>query len=214
MKKWLLLISCTLLFGVLLSACSNTEEGSSNNAENSKPEEDFSYDVEEFEYKNQNGEMVSSEDLKGTYWVAAFIFTNCTAACPPMTANMAKIQSQLKEAGLEDNIRFVSFSIDPNHDSPKVLKEFANKFDADFSNWDLLTGYSQKEIKEFSVKSFKSLVERIPVQDPAEGQADYNYMHSSSLFLVSPDGRAIKKYNGTDYSKVDGTVKSIKEFIE
>ena len=201
MKKWLLLISCTLLFGVLLSACS-------------KPEEDFSYDIESFEYKNQDGEMVSSEELEGTYWVADFIFTNCTNACPPMTANMAKIQSQLKEAGLEDNIRFVSFSIDPNHDSPKVLKEYAKKFDANFSNWDLLTGYDQKEIKKFSIESFNSLVQRIPVEDAAEGQPDYNYMHSSSLFLVTPDGRAIKKYNGTDYSKVDETVKSIKEFIE
>lgn len=199
--KRLLLMGLILVLGLLLSACSS-------------PEEDFSYEVNDFEYKNQDGEMVSSEDLEGTYWLVDFIFTNCTTACPPMTANMANIQSQIKEAGLEDHIRFVSFTIDPNHDSPQVLKDYVKQFDGNFSNWDVLTGYSQQEIKEFSMESFKSLVKRLPVEDAAEGQADYNYLHPSSYFLVTPDGRAIKKYNATDFSKLDETVKSIKEHIK
>lgn len=200
MKRFLsFAILCLFVF--ILSACSKSYEG------------DFSYEVQEFTYTNQDGEKVSLEDLQGDFWVADFIFTNCTNACPPMTANMSKIQSKIKEAGLEDKVHFVSFTIDPEHDSPQVLKDYAKQFDADFSNWDLLTGYKPEEIKEFSVKSFKSLVQKLPVEDPAEGQADYNFMHSSSLFIVSPEGKAIKKYNGLQYENVDKLVEDLKNYI-
>lgn len=207
MKKWLLLLGSTFLLGLILSACSNQPKSY---------EGDFSYDIQEFEYKNQDGEMVSSEDLKGTFWVADFIFTNCPTACPPMTANMSKLQSELKEAGLEDQVHFISFSIDPNHDTPKVLKNYAQKFDADFSNWDLLTGYSQKEVKELSIDSFNALLQRTTVEDPAEGQPNYNYIHSSSLFIITPNGKAIKSYNGNtmDPTVVDNIVKDLKGYLK
>jgi len=207
MKKCFLLLGSSFLLVLILSACSNQSESY---------EGDFSYDIQDFEYENQDNEMVSSEDLEGTFWVADFIFTNCPSACPPMTANMSKVQSELKEAGLEDQVRFISFSIDPNHDTPKVLKDYANKFDADFSNWDLLTGYSEKEVKELSIDSFNSLLQRTPVEDPAEGQPDYDFIHSSNLFIVTPNGKAIKSYNGNtmDPSVVDNMVEDLKDYIK
>jgi len=212
MKKRILLLGIAMIIGVL-SACADKPQTSE---EPKTYEGDFSYDIQDFEYKNQDEEMVSSEDLNGNFWVADFIFTNCTSACPPMTANMSKLQSELKEAGLSDKVRLVSFTMDPNHDSPKVLKDYAQKFDAEFTNWDLLTGYSQEEIKKLSIESFKAFLKRTEVQDPAEGQPDYNYVHSSSLYIVSPNGKAIKKYNGNtmDPSVVENMVKDLKGYIQ
>lgn len=205
-------MGCSLLLAILLSACAGKSESNGS----SEAEGDFSYDIQDFEYTNQDGEKVSSEDLEGSYYIADFIFTNCTSACPPMTANMANLQSKVKEAGLEDEVRFVSFTMDPNHDSPQVLKDYANQFDADFSNWDLLTGYDQEEVKQLSIKSFNAFLERTTVQDPAEGQIDYNYIHSSSLYLVTPNGKAIKKYNGgtLDQEVVKTMVEDLKSYIQ
>lgn len=192
-----------LLMILLLTACSSSKgyEG------------DFSYDIKEFEFTNQNGETVSKEDLEGDFWVADFIFTNCTSACPPMTNNMARLQTMVEEAGLEDQVRFVSFSIDPEHDSPEVLKEFANKFQADFTNWDFLTGYEPQTIKEFALKSFKAPVEKLPLKDAPEGQPDYDFMHSSRMYIITPEGKAIKGYIGTDINNMEPLFEDLKGYI-
>lgn len=187
---------------MLLSACSKNYEG------------DFSYEIEDFEFENQDGETVSNEDLKGTFWVADFIFTNCTTACPPMTANMAKAQEKIKEAGLEDKVRFVSFTIDPEYDTKQVLKDYIQKQGGDFSNWDALTGYTPERIKEFSQTSFKSLVDKIPRQNAKEDESSYDFLHSSSLFIVTPEGNAIKRFEGTQFENVDALVNQLKEYVQ
>lgn len=191
-----------LLTFLVLSACSKSYQG------------DFSYEVKDFEFKNQDGESVSKEDLEGTFWVADFIFTNCTSACPPMTANLARVQEEIKKAGLQDKVRFVSFTIDPNHDTPDVLSEYIQSHGGELNNWDALTGYSPDRIKEFSINSFKALVDKIPRKDPAEGEVDYNFLHSSSFYIVSPNGNAIKKIDGTQFENVDKLVKELKNYIK
>ncbi|NGP45393.1 SCO family protein [Bacillaceae bacterium SIJ1] len=96
---------------------------------------------------NQEGEPFSTDDMNGEVWVADFIFTNCPDVCPPMTFNMSRLQDKAKEADLD--VTFVSFSVDPTRDQPEVLKEFGETFNADFSNWHFVTGYSPEEVKSF-----------------------------------------------------------------
>ncbi|QKY68898.1 SCO family protein [Lentibacillus sp. CBA3610] len=182
-----------LLFVVFLSACGDQYDG------------DFSYEVQDFEFTNQDGEEVSKSDLDGKFWVADFIFTNCTTVCPPMTANMSTLQDQLKEAGLEDEVQLVSFSVDPERDKPETLKAYAEARGGTFENWDLLTGYDFETIKEFSIKSFKSAVEELPDSD--------QIMHGTSFFIVTPEGNAIKNYDGRDGSNMEKIVKDIQEMI-
>ncbi|WP_010530379.1 SCO family protein [Lentibacillus jeotgali] len=177
-----------LLFVLLLSACGNQYNG------------DFSYEVQDFTFTNQDGEKVSKSDLEGEFWVADFIFTNCTTVCPPMTSNMASLQEQLKEAGLED-VRLVSFSVDPKNDKPETLKNYAKVRGGTFDNWDLLTGYDFETIKEFSVKSFKSAVEQLPDSDQV--------MHGTSFFIVTPEGNAIKNYDGRKAANMEKIVEDI-----
>ncbi|SDL79349.1 SCO family protein [Sediminibacillus halophilus] len=166
-----------------------------------KYEGDFSYKVEPFSYKNQDGETVSKEELDGKFWVADMIFTNCETVCPPMTANMARLQDKLKQENLD--VHLISFSIDPEHDSPEDLKKYSEERGGEFDNWDLLTGYEFSEIKEFSINSFKALVEELDDSD--------QYLHATSFYLVSPEGNAIKAYDGTKAAQMDKIVEDIKK---
>ena len=68
-----------------------------------------------------------------------------------------------KDEGLD--VRFVSFSVDPEVDTPQKMKDYATKFGADFSNWDFLTGYKQAEIEKFALDQFKMIVKK-PQEDP------------------------------------------------
>ncbi|WP_017753535.1 SCO family protein [Calidifontibacillus oryziterrae] len=145
------------------------------------------YPIENFSFTNQMNETVTMESLKDKVWIADFIFTNCDDVCPPMTANMVKLQRLVKDEGIE-NVNFVSFSVDPEFDSPEVLFDFAEKFGADQSNWYFLTGYSQERIEEFALNSFKALVQNNPNSDQVA--------HGTSFYLIDTNGDMIKYYDG------------------
>lgn len=133
------------MFSLLLAGCGQ-EQGIKNS---------LNYEVSEFSFTNQEGEKFGLEDLKGKVWISDFVFTNCTTVCLPMMANMAELQAKLKEENL--NVELISFSVDPGIDTPEVLKGYAGNYNADLSNWNLLTGYSQNTIKDFALKSFKAI---------------------------------------------------------
>src|SRR5690606_11784817 len=85
-------------------------------------ETNMSEEVADFEFTTQDNETLSSEDLEGKWWIADFIFTNCTTVCLPMTYNMSQLQTALKEENLDVNL--VSFSVDPDYDTPEVLRKY------------------------------------------------------------------------------------------
>ena len=116
------------------------------------------------------------------------VFTNCTTVCPPMTANMARLQRMANEEQLD--VKFLSFSVDPEVDSPEVLKEFGNNFEADYTSWDFLTGYTQKEIEKFGMDNFKTIVAK-----PKNGG---EVVHGTSFYLIDQEGTIIKSYDGLD----------------
>ncbi len=158
--------------------------------------------VEDFEATTQDGDKLTSDDLKGQWWVADFIFTNCTTVCLPMTSNMKKLQDKLEEAGVE-NYHLVSFSVDPEHDTPEVLTEYAAEYGADLSTWTFLTGYDFEYIKDISVNSFKSLL-----APPPEGEDQVT--HGTAFYLVNPDGEIIKNYDGKEVAEMDQIVEDLK----
>ncbi|SHH17287.1 protein SCO1/2 [Virgibacillus chiguensis] len=182
-----------LVLAAFLTACGGAEE---------KIEPNMSEEVMDFTYTTQDNEKLSLEDLKGNYWIADFIFTNCTTVCLPMTSNLAKLQQKTNEANMD--IQFVSFSVDPEYDTPDVLKEYAKEYQANLDNWTFLTGYDFEKIKEFSIKSFKSMV-----APPPEGNDQVT--HGTSFFLVNPEGEVIKKYNGVQADSIDTMVNDLKE---
>ncbi|MGY0692766.1 SCO family protein [Virgibacillus sp. FSP13] len=190
MKRLLFMM---LVFIVFLAACG--EEIETN----------MSQDVQDFKFTTQDNETLSRKDLEGEWWVADFVFTNCTTVCLPMTTNMSMLQDKMKEENLDAQL--VSFSVDPKHDTPEVLKDFAKDYQADLSNWSFLTGYDFQTIKELSIKSFKSLAEK-----PTEGSDQVT--HGTSFFLVNPEGEVIKRYTGTDAKDMDEIIADLKLVLD
>lgn len=94
------LVAVIGLFTIILAACGQ-----------SGIENALNYDVEDFNYTNQDNQAVGLSDLEGKVWIADFIFTSCETVCPPMTYNMSQLQDKVKEEGIE-NVEFVSFSVD------------------------------------------------------------------------------------------------------
>ncbi|NYF24675.1 SCO family protein [Sporosarcina sp. JAI121] len=194
MKKKLLL-SYVLLMVLILSACS----GGGFKA-------DHHYKIEPFEFTNQHNEKVSLDDLKGEVWLAQFVYTVCTDACPPMMVNMTEVEKKLAEEGVED-YKIVSFSIDPEVDTPELLQEYLGMFDVqDESKWEMLTGYSQEKIIDFAAKSFKTLVADIP--------DSVDVMHATSFSLVNQDGQVVKSYDGMVDVPFDQIIKDMKALIK
>ncbi|WP_201715545.1 SCO family protein [Rossellomorea arthrocnemi] len=171
-------------------------------------EAETDWQVQDFNYTNQKSEEVGLKDLKGDIWIADFIFTSCETVCPPMTYNLTKIQKQLKEEGIND-IRFVSFSVDPEVDTPEKLKEYIGNYETDTNKWDLLTGYDQKEISTLAEESFKVLVR----DDPSSDQV----IHGTSFYLVNKEGKVVKNYSGVQdvpYEEIVSDIKLLKKSYE
>ncbi len=162
-------------------------------------EANMSREVADFQFINQDNEPIGLEDLHGKWWIADFIFTNCTTICLPMTYNMSLLQDQLAEHNFD--VQLISFSVDPEYDTPEVLKEYAEIYDADLSNWSFLTGYDFDTIKELSVQSFAAGLQREPDSDQVQ--------HVSRFYLVNPEGEIIKYYEGLDEEEIDNIIKDL-----
>lgn len=170
----------------------------------SKLRDPLNWDVQSFQYINQNGEKFGIKDLKGKVWIADLVFTNCQTVCPPMTANLAKLQRMAKEEKLD--VQFVSFSVDPEVDKPEKLKEFVQKFTDDTKNWNLLTGYSQDEIEKFAKDNFKTLVDKPENQDQV--------IHGTKFYLVDQNGKVMKEYSGMKNTPYDDILRDIRRLTQ
>lgn len=93
--------------------------------------------VPPFELTAENGEAFRSVELAGQVWVADFFFTTCNGPCPRMSVQMRQLQESTR--GLDD-VRLVSFTIDPATDTPAVLAAYARRYKADAARWRFLTG--------------------------------------------------------------------------
>ena len=104
-----------------------------------------------FEFVDSDGKVVSKDNLLGKVWVADFIFTTCTMACPVMTGNMNLIHKSFKN---NDQVRIVSISVYPEYDTPEILKEYASRYNANTNRWHFLTG-PEENVKHVIKNGFK-----------------------------------------------------------
>jgi protein SCO1/2 len=93
----------------------------------------------EFALKSQDGAPVSLRSFRGKAVAVTFIFASCTDTCPVLTNNMARVQDELGPA-FGAKIAFVSITVDPERDTPEVLKKYAENFGANLKGWVFLTG--------------------------------------------------------------------------
>lgn len=148
-------------------------------------------DSPDFTLTDQRGAGFGKRDLDGQLWVADFVFTRCASMCPRLTARMAELQEELRADPLWQELRLVSFSVDPEYDRPGVLAEYADRNGADPERWVFLTG-GREEIWALSKDGFKLAVG----EDP--GNADEPLFHSGKFVLVDRDGRIRGYYDALD----------------
>jgi len=193
MKKYFVAMPLILVLCLaFLSGCGN------------KIENPLNWDLEKFTYTNQEGKSFGTEDLKGKVWVSNMIFTSCETVCPPMTANMAKLQTKAAEKNLD--VDFVSFSIDPEVDSPEALKTYSEKFNADLSSWHFLTGYSQADIESFASENFKTIVKK--------PENNSQVIHGTKFYLIDQKGKIVKEYSGVSNVPFDDILSDIEKLTK
>jgi protein SCO1/2 len=143
-----------------------------------------------FALVDQAGQIRSSDELRGSVWIADFIFTHCTSVCPVLTAKMVQLQRAIRDPRL----RFVSFSVDPDRDTPEALREYARRWAPDESRWALLA--TTKQTLAAVVAGMKTFV-----QAGSEPDAE---LHTGEFFLVDGQGRLRGLYdsNGLAFAQL------------
>jgi protein SCO1/2 len=132
--------------------------------------------VPDFHFATQDGKPLTRQDLLGKVWVIDFFFTRCPGPCPVMSSRLAEISKELKKA---KDVRLVSLSIDPEHDTPAVLNEYAAKVGADPDRWIFLTG-PKNQVEEFTTKG---MLQALSNADPATP------VHSTRFLVIDRQGR-------------------------
>ncbi|MBK9293214.1 MAG: SCO family protein [Oligoflexia bacterium] len=94
-------------------------------------------EVPKFKLRSSHGEQVTEQTLQNKVWVANFIFTSCPGQCPILTSKMKQLQDKFRD---NENFKLVSVTVDPNKDTPAVLKKYQEKYGANSDNWYFLTG--------------------------------------------------------------------------
>lgn len=136
--------------------------------------------VPHFVLTDSYGKTFNSDSLKGKVWIADFIYTHCPGPCPRMTSQMHQLEKKMR--GSED-VRFVSFSVDPARDTPPVLQQFAQRFGGPTDRWSFLTGDGET-LHRLARNVFK-VGDLISVMD-----------HSTKIMIVDKRGR-IRGYYST-----------------
>lgn len=161
----------------------------------SKPDLETFGAVPAFTFTDQNGNTISNEDYTGKVYVVEFFFTTCPDICPIMTENMKKIQDKFLG---NSNLGIASFTIDPAHDTPEVLKEYAKTKGITKPQWHLLTG-KREEIFKLANEGFNLYVGSTP-------EVEGGFEHSGFFALIDKDGniRSRKDENGNPIVYYDG----------
>ncbi len=155
--------------------------------------------IPEFSFTNQSEATFNQAMLGDRLTVVGFIFTNCTTICKDMTAQMRRVQDAFRD---DQQLQLLSFSVDPERDTPAVLNAYANQVGAQTENWHFLTG-DKTLLYETARCGFL-----LPVQSGDGGVEDF--IHSNKLVLVDGERRIRGYYDGEDREDVDRLIQEIK----
>ncbi len=146
--------------------------------------------VSDFSFTDQTGKTITQNDFKDKIYVANFFFATCPDVCPKMNRNMHLVYEKFK---LDPEIKYLSHTVHPEHDSVKVLAEYARKLQVDPNIWHFVTG-KKNEIYEMAEQSYKAVT--------VEGDKPSNFIHSDKLILVDKEKHIRGIYDSQDYKDV------------
>ena len=150
------------------------------------------HQIPAFRFLNQDSVFVSENDVEGKVYVADFFFTTCPTICPKMKTQMLRIYERYKD---RDEVRILSHSIDPDFDTPNVLKDYASRLQVKAPKWNLLTG-DKAAIYTLGQKSYMVSAQ----EDPNEAGG---FVHSGAFILVDKNRHVRGIYDGTVEAEVN-----------
>jgi protein SCO1 len=143
------------------------------------------WDAPAFSFLDQDGRTVTDQALRGHVWIADFFFSQCTTACPILTSKLLLLQKQISSPA----VRFISFSVDPEHDSPPALKKYAELWEGDQSRWRLLST---------DPTGLTKVATGMKVTVAPSGDKDNPILHSTLFMLVDKQGSVRGIYDSSD----------------
>ena len=164
----------------------------------SKQDVTKNHKIPDFKLINQDGKIFTAEKLKGKYYVADFFFTTCPTICPDMSSQLARVQQKYKA---HEDFMIISHTVQPEVDSPKVLKEYAERYEAIPGKWEFLTG-DKKVIYDLARKAYFAAVTE------GDGGTD-DFIHTENFVLIDKDKRIRGFYDGTSKESVDQLISDI-----
>jgi protein SCO1 len=146
------------------------------------------FELPAFTLVERSGRPFTLDDLRGRVAVADFVFTRCAGVCPNMTARMSKLRQ-----ALPDEVRLVTFTVDPGHDTPAVLTRYAEPLEAG-QRWLFVTG-RQADVHRLATDGFKLAAMEAP---PGGATDDGPFLHSAKFALLDARARVRGYYDSDD----------------
>ena len=158
--------------------------------------------IQDFEFVNQNGDLIKSKELEGKIWVVEYFFATCKGICPIMNKQMQRVQSAYSD---DNEIKILSFTVDPINDSIEALKKYAESHEAINGKWHFFTG-NKTQLYGLARQSFFLLK---PAEAKNLGDAGGDFIHTNNFVLIDPQKRIRGYYDGTNPDEVDELIADI-----
>ena len=155
--------------------------------------------VSNFSFIGHDSSLVTQELFKNKIYIADFFFTTCKSICPKMSNNLMRVQNEFRD---DNNILILSHTVDPEHDTPSVLDEYAKKHNVIKGKWFFVTG-DKKQLYDMARNSYF-----ITAMDGDGGPDDF--IHSEQMALIDKEGRIRGFYDGTDYNEITRLIEEVK----
>jgi protein SCO1/2 len=159
--------------------------------------------IPNFSFLNQDSVMINQDMFNGKIYVADFFFTSCPSICPPMHRNLMEVYREFKN---DDQVMFLSHSIDFKYDVPHVLKAYAKKLGAYGSKWQFIHG-DKEAVYSLAQNNYLVSVNVDP-------QAPGGYVHQGFLILVDKQKRVRGAYDGTQKEQVQKLMEDINTLLK
>jgi len=180
------------------------------NPKRNQPEMDTVFHtIPDWALTDENDKVFKGESLKGKIYVADFFFTRCGSICPKISSQLTRLQDAFNT---QREVQIASFSVDPAHDRPEQLREYAKKYEAKAGKWHFLTG-TKTVIYPLALKGYYIPVADASEYDKAIKTPDETFIHSEKLILVDKEGHIRGFYDGTDKKDVDRLILEIRVLL-
>lgn len=169
--------------------------------------------VPPFQFVDQNSDTITNVTYSGKVYVAEFFFTTCPSICPIMNQNMLKVQDAFQD---NTGVGVASFSINPEYDTPEILKKYAQGYGINHPNWHLLTG-NRKAIYSLANEGFNLYVGEAP-------EVEGGFEHSGFFALIDQEGRIRSRmdefgnpiiyYDGLEEASIQILIEDIEKLLK